>query len=129
MLLVAALVVLLLAWRPLKVATQQRAAVHQIEQLGGKVFYDYQLDDSGRRIEGAQPPGWGVLRALLGADLYDTVVEVDLSGTEADDSALELLRALPGLKKLDVRGTKVTEPAVMQLQAESPDCQIASGPK
>ena len=126
--LAAALVVLLLAWRPLKEAAQQRAAVDRIEQLGGKVVYDYQLDESGGRIEGAQPPGWGVLRALLGADLFDTAVEVDLSGTEAGDAALDPLGGLTSLKKLDLRGTKVTDQAVQQLKGDLPGCKIVVGP-
>ena len=105
-------------------AGKQQAAVAQIEQLGGKVFYDYQFDESGKRIEGAQPSGWSVLRPLLGKDFFDTVVEVDLSGTKASDAAIEPLKGLTGLKKLDLRGTKVTKQGAEGLQADLSDCQI-----
>ena len=110
------------AWRPWKQAAEQKAAVAEIEQLDGKVLYDYQ-------VEGAEPSGWGVARKLLGADFFDTVVEVDLSGTEAGDTALEPLKRLTGLKKLDLRGTKVTKQGVADLRAAlSDDCKIAADP-
>ena len=125
MVILAILVVLLFAWGPWQAAREQKAAVDQIEQLEGKVYYDYQLDDSGEPIEGAQPSGWSALRLLLGADFFDTVVEVDLSGTEPDEAAVESLKGLSNLKKLDLRGTKVTQQAVEGFQAALPDCDIS----
>lgn len=124
MVIVAILVVLLIVWRPMQEAGEQRAAVAEIERLGGKLLYDYQLDESGRPIEGAVPAGWSVLRRLLGDDFFNTVVQVNLSGTEPDEAALESFKGLAGLKKLDLRATRVTQQAVEQLQAALPNCEI-----
>ena len=128
MVIVAILLLLLFAWQPWQAARDQKAAVDRIEQLDGKVFYGYQFDESGKRIDGARPPGWSPLRRLLGGDFFDTVVEVDLSGTEADDDALQPLGGLTDLKKLNLKRTKVSKQGVEDLGEALPGCTITSGP-
>ena len=105
LLIAAVLVVVLFGWKPLKKAYLQRTAVARIQELDGKVYYDYQLDESGEPTADAKPPGPGVLRVLLGIDFLADVVAVDLTGTDA------------------------TAQDVSELQEALPDCTIVSGPQ
>ena len=45
--------------------------------------------------------------------------------TDATDDTLETLQELPGLKRLNVQGTKVTADAVKQFRKALPKCKVA----
>jgi hypothetical protein len=127
-------VVLLLAfyffgWRPWEQAKLQEAAVAEVTKLKGTVTYDYELDEKGKPIKDAQPPGPQLLRGWLGLDFFANVVAIDLSGTRADDDVLESLQELGSLQRLDVSGTRVTKTGLEEFREELPDCRIAGGPK
>ena len=124
LILVAILVVVFFAWGPIQEARQQKAAVAEIGRLGGKVVYRYQLDDSGKLTKKTVPPGWGPLHKLLGKDMFIKVVQVDLSGTKATNDTLETLQELPGLKRLNVKGTKVTADGVKQFRKALTKCKV-----
>ena len=98
---------------------QERAAVKAIEEMGGLVFYDYQVHN--RR---AEPPGPAWLRAWLGDDFFAHPVAVRLNGTKVTDAGLEHLSGSTKLFWLDLSGTKVTDEGVEKLQEALPNCKI-----
>ena len=67
---------LVFGWIPWRSAQEQKTAVDKIEKLDGKVYYDFQFDESGKPVEGAKPPGPSVLHGLLGKDFFADVVLV-----------------------------------------------------
>jgi sec-independent protein translocase protein TatC len=121
-------VILVFGWLPWKRTRSRRAAVAEIEKLGGTVYYGFQLAPSGRPVEGAQPPGPSLLRRLLGDDFFARVAVVDLSGSGVSDAVLEHLKGLSGLQKLDLTGTEVTEEGLEELRQALPKCKIITGP-
>ncbi len=129
-------------------AERQRAAIEEIENLGGVVWYDYQLDADGvPKTEEAQPAGPWWLRRFLGDDLFRNVVKLDLTQTEIDDEGLKRLEGLtdleslslgervtdaglvhleglPQLHALNLRATQVTAAGVLDFQKAAPNCAI-----
>ena len=69
----------LFAWlgRHLARARVQRPIVARIEAAGGHAYYDYQLEP-GHIDPAKSPPGWKLVRAVLGDDIFATVQVVGL---------------------------------------------------
>ena len=105
-------------------ARRQREAAVAVEWLGGTVVYDFQLDESGKEIQGAEPPDPIGLRRYLGDDFFVNVVRVNLNSTKVTDAELEQLKGLTQLKVLELGGTKVTDEGVKKLQQAFPNCKI-----
>lgn len=49
---------------------------------------------------------------------------LDLCGIKVEDSALEVVSAIPSLRQLDVRNTKVTSKGVARFRNARPDCEV-----
>ena len=62
-----------LGWK-VSLARKQPKAVAWVQQSGGGVIYDYELDSAGRRVRNAKPPGPAWLRDRLGIDYFTSVV-------------------------------------------------------
>jgi hypothetical protein len=85
----------------MKKAKDQKEAVAAIKGLGGNLYYDYEFDDSGAWISGAEPatPAW--LRARLGDDFFALAKNVTfMSGGKITDHETACLESLPDLKEL-----------------------------
>ena len=91
-------------------AGSQRAAVRAIEDLGGSVMYDFEMQ--GR----AEPPGPRWLRSLIGDDYFARVEIVMLWDPSTGDRHLEPVRELKHVKKLYLTGTQITDAAVPLLE-------------
>ena len=98
-------------------ARKQRAVVDEIKQAGGQVYFDYQLDASGKDIPNAEPPEPAWLRRLLGDDVFVTMVAVDPTVIGRLDSfnfrshIIIPLEHLKGLTQLEETGSRNTSPA------------------
>ena len=95
-----------------KRAHDQRAAVRRVIELGGRVVYDFQYDDSGEFREyrkDAKPPGWPWLRKLVGDEFFQEVVRVSLDGKNVTDDDLELIGKLRHLDHLSLNETSVSD--------------------
>ncbi len=76
-------------------ANRQRRAVEQIRKVGGSVWYDYQIDDSGSGSEAMGPhllpdaalPGPKWLRNLIGIDYFANAVGASMYDGNAYDEA------------------------------------------
>ena len=95
------------AWK-LQKARRQREAVEAIVEAGGYVYYDFQIDETGAEITGAQPtaPVW--LRKSLGDDFFRAVTTVDLSDrhwTRVPQRTEQPQRAIPRRQRGHRRGT------------------------
>jgi hypothetical protein len=93
-------------------AERQHEAVESIEELGGRVFYDYQHGGAA----GATPPGPAWLRRLLGDDFAANVDQVLLSGNQVEDADLECLEQLTRLQWLWLDNTRVTDAGLEHLE-------------
>jgi internalin A len=116
----------------------QRQAVAAIEQAGGSVAYEWDLQN-GKRIANGKPwwPEW--LVNLVGVDYFGSVVAVDLidfgtdellvdvskltrledlqlNGSEVTDAGLAFLSGLTKLKHLTLRESKVTDAGLIHLR-------------
>ncbi len=109
----SALVVLAVAfaciWLPGKwqKARNQRETVAVIERAGGRVLYDYQVDENGNEIDEATPPGLPWLQATCGPDFFRNIASVELP--RADEAALESIGELRRLRKLSLYGRQITD--------------------
>ena len=101
----------------------QREAVRAIEQSGGSVVYDFQINGPdvdpmgfmGMRInEKARPRGPRWLVDQLGVDGFGTVVEANL-GDKTDDATLEHVGRLVRLDFLGLDGSQVTHAGLRSL--------------
>lgn len=96
-------------------AREQRVIVARIEELGGKVEYDYEWGPSHR----TSPPGWSWLRRLIGNEYFQDVYDVSLSDTKANDEDMRLIVRLRGIQGLHVDGTEISDGGVATI-AELP---------
>jgi hypothetical protein len=112
----------------LKQAKQQREAVEQIVKLGGEVEYDWQFDEKWTFATNAKMPTPQWLRSQLGDDLFQSVIVVEVYGTEVTDAVLEHLKGLSQLRWLFLDGTQVTDAGVKKLQQALPNCNISPTP-
>lgn len=93
----------------------QVRAVAMIERLGGRCWYDFQVDDNRISHPGSPEPSapqW--MRQLLGNHFFTTVIMVSLDQKAFSDDDLKLLTGLRHLKRLDLDGPAVTD-ATMQI--------------
>ena len=104
----------LLGWF-VRQAERQRKAVKAIREVGGHVWYDYQLDDSGRPAAKHEPPALAWLRELTGEDLLSDVHNVFVP-TPVTDSCIEDLRVLTEIECLIIYGTHVTGAELRRLK-------------
>lgn len=79
---------------------KQRKAVAWVVEMGGTVYYDYEVEDE-------KPPGPGWLRNLIGVDYFSTVEAVRLTDISFDD--VTPLVKLKSLRFLDLSRTDVTD--------------------
>ena len=86
-------------------AWEQRKAVEWVQEIGGTVSYDYQLDEDGIEIADAEPHGSEWLVELLGVDYFQEVSAVDLYDTQVSD--LNALARLTSLKQLSLIDTHI----------------------
>jgi hypothetical protein len=118
LLLLVAVVAVPCSWMmvELKEAKEQEA----VAKLDGAwAFYDWQVDANGDQLRFAEPPGPTWLRRLLGDDFLANVVWLRPDGTATDvDMEVEHIKALAGLKGLDLSQTQVTN-AELELLMES----------
>jgi Leucine Rich Repeat (LRR) protein len=98
-------------------AKRQERAVVAIEELHGRVAYDWQFDRDGKALaRSPQPAGPAWLRKLLGPHYFDTVISVEISQPALNRSKpLEFsafaghLAKLPGLKRLSLFGVSLSD--------------------
>ncbi|MEX2121211.1 MAG: hypothetical protein WD847_16580 [Pirellulales bacterium] len=90
---------------------RQRAAVAELDELGGWCFYEYEWDDQRdlpkQAVSGPPGPNW--LIKVLGVDMFHPVVAVTFVDAEVDDEDLVLLRSLPRVRNLNLRFANVTD--------------------
>ena len=98
----------------MKRAREQKEAVEEIEKLGARVKYDYEVDQSGDPVDGACPPAPTEFRYLLGVDFLASVCRVNFAGS-ATDAGLERLKGLTQLRALDLRMANVTDAGLEHL--------------
>ncbi len=126
LLLLTLIVSLFMSWYAAKMkhSMAQKKAVEAILAADGTVEYDYQFDEQGKEIKGAQGHGPAWLRELLGPDYFDTVVHAyvgSVKGMEAVNGLVRLrslsidvpedgedplkhLQDIAGLKELEISG-------------------------
>ncbi len=87
-------------------ARRQREAIAAIRASGGSVIYEWQRTENGHSNEYEPKPTW--IRAVLGDDYFDRVVEVSFGESLDDDDCLEPLEVLPDLEVLSLSETHIT---------------------
>jgi Leucine-rich repeat (LRR) protein len=98
-------------------ARREREAVAAIVKLGGRVWYDYQLQQQDwDPSPGTDPPGPVWLRNLLGENVFASVVGVDLYGSPIRDADLGHLKGLTQLKFLGLNRTNVSDAGIERLR-------------
>jgi hypothetical protein len=90
-------------------AREQKEAVEWIREMGGRVGYEYQREQS--YLDDPVPPGPNWLRDLLGIDFMDDVDSVWLGGSELND--LTPLAGLKSVESLNLRNTQVTDLTIL----------------
>jgi len=115
-LVVATILAIMFGWK-INNSRWQAAAVKRIEEVGGRVTYDYEKDSAGNFIPDARPsvPGW--LIRLLGIDFFANVTAVVLN--DATDQKLALivptLEKLPRLKSLSATHSEITDQGAQEI--------------
>ena len=103
-------------------AERQRETVAIIQRAGGRVLYDYQLDENGNEIEAATPPGLPWLREICGEDYFRSIAAVELP--QADDVALECVGELRRLRKLSLSGGQITDVTLEHFKGFTKLCRL-----
>jgi hypothetical protein len=104
----------------LRRAARQRRAVNTIQQIGGKVLYDWQLNGQSGPVTVRD-----LVREYVGdPNLFAEVQHVDLTGSKATDDDLGLVEEFRGMKWLVVTSTAITEPALERLARKLPGCRF-----
>jgi hypothetical protein len=89
-------------------ARKQRQAVAWVHEMGGTVYYDYELDKLGELKEDATPPGPVWLRETLGIHFMADVTVVEFHETTEVNDATPLA-GLKNLLVLDLWNTRVSD--------------------
>jgi len=85
---------------------KQREVVAWVQEMGGLVYYDFELDERGyERI--TETPGHEWVRKWLGRDFFAEVTGVELNFTEVSD--VSPLAELTKLKQLYLYNTQVSD--------------------
>jgi tetratricopeptide (TPR) repeat protein len=90
-------------------ADKQREAAVAIQRAGGRILYDYQLDEMGNEIVGADLPGPAWLRSRLGDDFFRSIAAVEFWQAQGLDQTIEYVEELRQLRKLSLIGWPVTD--------------------
>jgi len=99
----------------------RRIAVNRVRSLGGSILYEFQMDSStGSYIQGPEryeitPSGPTWLKSLVGAEVFNTPVNVDLSSTAIKDADLSILRHMPELRFVGLEQTRITDAGLRHL--------------
>src|SRR5688572_14796192 len=89
-------------WQSYK-AFDQRSIVDHVEDLGGVVYYDYEVRDPANPERGASGPG--VVAGWLGRDYSHDIVEVNLRTSDRGgltDDDVRKLKSLSALRRLTI---------------------------
>lgn len=65
--------------------------------------------------------------ALSTLNYFKSLTDLDLAETLINDVAVPSLTAKKGLKRLDIRGTEISEEGIASLRRELPSCEIITG--
>jgi hypothetical protein len=119
-------------------AGKQAEAIETLLRAGARVYFDFQWHQ-GSPVADAAPPEAAWARRLVGDDMLNRAVAVDLRGVEQpdtvaesllllpylyhinaantplSDASLDVLRRMPGLTELDLQGTRVTDAGIANL--------------
>jgi len=97
-----------LGWKAQRARTQ-REVVAWIQEMGGSVYYEYEIDGkNGTFISNPQPPGPDRLRELLGIEFLDEIVEVRLRCSAENISPLSKFDTLEWLYMTNHEVTDLT---------------------
>jgi uncharacterized protein (TIGR03067 family) len=98
-------------------ATRQKEAEEAIANVGGSMYYDYQVVNGDQIDPNRLPssPAW--VRDHLGNTFFEDVVAVDVRGWGVSDELVARLRSFPRLKWLVLRGTEVTDAGLEHIEA------------
>lgn len=131
--------------RTMRAWAQRTEAVESIANAGGKVRFDFQIDESGNRVAEAKPHGSAWLRPWMGSDdLGSNVVEaevpadaalkdieclhnlrsLELTSSGITDACLPHLEHLSQLESLHLHETRLTEQGILKIQKALPNCRI-----
>ena len=97
-------------------AERQKVAVAWVEEMGGSVAYDHEVNKDGEWMIDPVPPerpGPNWLRDLIGVDYFETVVTVGFLDRDMTD--LSPLGNLPQLRVLHVNGGHIHSPELTPL--------------
>ena len=87
-------------------------AVEAIFKSGGGAKFDFEVDESGKRLAKAREPGPAWLRYLMDQDLGASVIEAEVQ----TDEALEGVKDLPQLRKLHLFSKRITDVGLQHLE-------------
>lgn len=93
----------------------QQLAVERIEQLGGRVRYDWQLRGASR-VPNATPPGPAWLRRSLGEHYFQNVVGVDLDKSAVSDADMAVIGKLTRVDTLSLNGTGISDAGLAHIR-------------
>lgn len=95
-------------------AAKQVEAIRAVEQAGGRVYLDYQWRH-GKPVRDAKPPQVAWLRRLVGGQMFDRAVAVDLRAVREPNELVPWLRFMPYVQDLEASGTSLTDTALERI--------------
>jgi hypothetical protein len=115
---------------------RQRAAIDAVEDYGGHIYYDWNVDADGSHsddLEEPRGPRW--LRRLLGDDYFQDVVRVDFLHSSINPecsydhlAVLDFLGAFPKLRYLDLNEAQSTDAGMERVgRLGSLECLVVEG--
>jgi hypothetical protein len=73
-------------------------------------------------VQTEQPATADCLRSVSGA--FPTLEELDICTAQVDDANLDDIKRMNGLKRLDIRRTRITDDGIAELRKALPNCEI-----
>jgi hypothetical protein len=100
-------------------AHKQRRAIARIQELGGSVHFDYQIDPdpSSALVVDTRKQPWASqwLRDIVGDEYFRQIVAVNLTRTRVHDDDLWILGDLPYVEHLYIHETQITDAGLSQI--------------